>query len=225
MPDEKWFSGELLKLFSRQKECYRNVFGASQHYLTQILERKLTEEDLVTAQRAFYELRDRGYIFDVDGEHWYEATEKGQNALSSGEYKTSAGTRLVEHISDARILQVSEQAFDGGRFPDSVFHATKMLEVAIRNKSGLGPEILGKELILQAFHNERGNLTLPMCEMAQEREGVYFLMTGAITFLKNPESHRFTDWIDHEIAVKALQTIEFLLKLVDVSVIKEPTSV
>jgi len=220
MADIKWFSEKLLELFVKQKECYRNIFGASQSYLRSILSHAPTEDELVAAQRAFYELRDRGYIYDVDGENWYRATKSGKDALNTGVYKTAAGKRLIEFISDSRILQESEQAFDSGRFPDSVFNATKMLEVAIRNKASLGPEVIGQDVVVQAFHPEKGKLSLPMCEVDAEKQGALHLFMGVIAFFKNPESHRFTDWIDHEVAVRTLQTIELLLKLVDISAIK-----
>lgn len=220
MPDIQFFSEKLLSLFARKKEYYRNIFGASHSYLAEILKRSPGEEDLIAAQRAFYDLRNRGYIFDVNGEHYYELTEAGREALSSGYYKTSAGKRLIEFISDSRVLEVSGQAFDGGRFPDSVFLAAKMLEVLIRNKAALAPEVIGKDVVIDAFSPQRGKLIVPMCETESEKEGVLCLFKGVIAFLKNPESHRYTDWITHEVAVKALQTIEFSLKLVDSSVIK-----
>ena len=36
MSDIKWFAEKLLELFVKQRECYRNIFGASQHYLRSI---------------------------------------------------------------------------------------------------------------------------------------------------------------------------------------------
>jgi uncharacterized protein (TIGR02391 family) len=221
MADIKWFVEKLLELFVKQKEAYCNIFGASQSYLRHILGHAPTEDELVAAQRAFFELRDRGYIYDVSGDHWYIATKDGKEALATGIYKTSAGKRLIEFILDSRILQVSEQAFDSGRFSDSVFNAAKMLEVAIRDKAKLGPEIFGQDLIVDAFHPDKGKLIFPMCEVQTERQGLMHIFMGIIAFLKNPDSHRFTDWINHEIAVRALQSIEFLLKLVDASILRE----
>jgi len=219
MTDIKWFAEKLLDLFSRKKEAYYNIFGPK-HYLRQILGHEPNEEEAVAAQRAFYELRDRGYIYDCDGEHWYTITKAGKEALATGAYRTSAGRRLIEFISDCRILQASEQAFDNGKFSDSVFNAAKILEVAIRNKAGLGPEMIGQDVIVHAFHPEKGKLVLPMCEVDAEKQGALHLFMGTIAFFKNPESHRFTAWIDHEIAVRALQTFELLLKLVDLSTLK-----
>lgn len=221
MADIKWFAEKLLELFAKQKEAYFNIFGASQSYLRHILGHAPTEDELVAAQRAFYELRDRGYIYDATGDHWYRVTKVGKEALVTGVYKTSAGKRLIEFISDSRILQVSAQAFDSGRFPDSVFNATKMLEVAIRDKAGLGPEVFGKDVVVEALHPDKGKLVFSMCKLKSEKEGIMHIFMGTISFFKNPESHRFTDWIEHEIAVRTLQTIELLLKLVDSSVLRE----
>lgn len=216
MPDVKWFAGKLLECFVQSKEAYSNLFG--EHDLEQILGHEPNEDEMVAAQRAFWELLNRGFIYDVTGTHWYQATKSGKEALATGTYKTSAGKRLIEFITDSRILQVSEQAFDGGRFPESIFAAAKMLEVAIRNRASLGPEIVGQDVVVEAFHPEKGRLTLPMCEVYSEKQGALHLFMGTIAFFKNPESHRFTDWIDHGIAVRALQTIEMLLKLVDASI-------
>ncbi len=209
MADIKEWCGKLLEILSQQKESYHNLFMGMQD-----------ESESVNAQRAFYELISRGYIYDADGHHWYRATKAGIEAFKSGAYLTGAGRRLIEFVEDSRIIEVSEQAFDGGRLADSVFNASKMLEVAVRNKASLGPEIMGKDVITLAFHPEKGKLAFPMCETEGERQGAYQLFYGALLFLKNPESHRFTKWIDHETAVRALQTVEFLLKLVDSSILK-----
>ena len=215
MSDITWFAEHLLRLFSSKKEAYYNLFGASQSYLRHVLGHEPTEEELVAAQRAFHELRDKGYIYDVSGEHWYRTTQTGKKALETGAYKTEAGKRLLEFISYPRIIQASAQAFDGGRFADSVFHATKIVEVAVREKAQLPPNVIGRDVMTQAFKPGSGKLVFPMCETDAEADGAMFLYMGMIAFFKNPESHRFTDWIDSEVAIRALQNAELLLKILD----------
>jgi len=219
--DIKFFAKKLLETFVNGKVNFRNLFVGNAERIKQMLGRVPTEEDVVASQRACYELRNKGYIYDPDGEGWYIATKVGKAALESGAYETSAGLRLIEYILDTRILQVSEQSFDAGKFPDSVFNASKMLEVAIREKAQLGPDVTGKNVVIEAFHPERGKLTLPICAVNSEKEGVMYSLMGIIAFLKNPESHRYTDWIDHETAIKALQSIEFQMKVIDLAVPRE----
>jgi uncharacterized protein (TIGR02391 family) len=79
-----------------------------------------------------------------------------------------------------------------GEYDVAAFLAMKAVEVAVRDATNLGVEVLGKDLMRAAFHPERGLLTDMETEYG-ERQGRSDLFAGAIASYKNPGSHRDVD--------------------------------
>jgi len=97
--------------------------------------------------------------------------------------------QLPEDMLHASLRPTALRLFRQELFDTAVFEAFKVLEVSIRQASGLGDECLGTKLAARAFHPEDGPLTDKTAEPG-ERQALMNLMSGAIGSYKNPQSHR-----------------------------------
>lgn len=79
-----------------------------------------------------------------------------------------------------------------GNYDMAVFNAFKIVEIKVRELSGLPEETVGVELMRRAFAPENGPLTDRTVPKA-ERESLSHLFSGAIGCYKNPHSHREVD--------------------------------
>jgi len=218
MPDVSWFARRILEVLVNRQESYFSLLWPEGD-IAGWLGRAPTDEEQAAAQVAFQRLVLQGYIFvssfQPTGNHAYRTSETGKQALRKGKFDPEAGLPLSDFVSDDRVLDAAEQAFDGGRFGDAVFQAAKALEIAVRQKAELGSDDLGQNLMVDAFKAVGGRLKIPMCEVGAEQEGGKFLFMGMTLFFKNPGSHRLTEWIDRKTAIRALQFAELLFMLVD----------
>ena len=71
----------------------------------------------------------------------------------------------------------------------AIFQAFKLLEVSVRDKSGLSNDDIGVVLMRKAFKKDSGLLSNPE-EESSEQEALAHLYSGAIGRYKNPQSHR-----------------------------------
>ena len=85
----------------------------------------------------------------------------------------------------------------------------------VREKAGLSSSDFGTKLMSKAFKKDGGFLIHPLIENQEEQEGIHFLMRGAISYFKNPSSHRWIKWEDPNKVIKVLMFIDFILDLVD----------
>jgi uncharacterized protein (TIGR02391 family) len=72
----------------------------------------------------------------------------------------------------------------------------------------------------KAFNPKSGKLVVPTCAVAAEQEGVQSLFRGAISFFKNPSSHRTVDYNDRHIAVQVIAFAELLLDILSQTKLK-----
>lgn len=98
-------------------------------------------------------------------------------------------------------------------YHDVATNGFPILEDRIRAKIGVDPSYSGKKLIDYAFNPDTGKLTLG--ETQSEREAFYFIFRGALGFLRNPPSHRFTDDESNIETFEIICMIDLLLRLVD----------
>ena len=100
-----------------------------------------------------------------------------------------------------------------GDYDTAVFRAFKEVEVRVRDKSGLGDDLIGRELMVRAF-GPTGPLTnsdAPKGEQDAARE----LFSGAISFCKNPSSHREVQFENPREVVDLVCFANQLLRIVD----------
>jgi uncharacterized protein (TIGR02391 family) len=112
---------------------------------------------------------------------------------------------LPESLLHPQIAAECMTSFRAGKYDTAVFEAFKALEVAMRSGAQLGHELLGTKLAARAFNPEDG----PLSDAGQEggeRQALMSLMTGAVGYFKNPQSHRKVDltaWEAREMLVIA----------------------
>jgi uncharacterized protein (TIGR02391 family) len=112
-------------------------------------------------------------------------------------------------------------AFLRGEYDTAVFEAFREVEVSVRRAGRFQSDLVGKELMRQAFRPANPNnpdvppgpltdTTLPVAE----QEGMASLFAGAIGLYKNPQSHRNvpTEAID---AAEVIVFASHLLRMVD----------
>lgn len=102
-----------------------------------------------------------------------------------------------------------------GDFESAVFKAFKLLEERVRVKTNQSQAVIGVTLMDNAFKPEGGLLKHPRALTKAEQKGIHFMMRGAISFFKNPSSHRTVDWDDPNKLADVLGFAKFLLDLVD----------
>ncbi len=87
------------------------------------------------------------------------------------------------------------------------------IEVRVRGLSDLGDDLIGVDLMNQAF-GQGGSLTDPNA-VASEREGRRALFAGAYAVLRNPAGHRDVDYNDVAEAAEAVATASLLMRILD----------
>jgi len=101
----------------------------------------------------------------------------------------------------------------GKDYHDVVTNAFALLEDKIRHKLGVGREHFGEKLIDLAFNTYKGKLVLG--QTLAEKEGIYLLFKGAFSFLRNPPSHTLNVDEGRNAALKLMQMVDLLIKLID----------
>lgn len=101
----------------------------------------------------------------------------------------------------------------GKDYHDVVTNSFALLEDRIRSKLGVGREQFGEELVNLAFNPSKGKLVLG--ETPSEREGIYLLFRGAFSFLRNPPSHTLGVDEGRNAALKLMDMVDLLVKLID----------
>jgi uncharacterized protein (TIGR02391 family) len=107
--------------------------------------------------------------------------------------------------------------FLSGEVEPAVFLSVREVDVAVREASGFGKEMIGVKLMAAAFKPGEGPLHDPDIPTG-EQAGVMALYTGLIGALKNPSSHRQVDFDDPAEAVEVVLLADLLLRMLDRSV-------
>ena len=124
---------------------------------------------------------------------WFILTKDGLEAAQVQEFAAWVADRdLPESLLHSAIAAESLASFKVGKFDTAVFEAFRALEVRIRESAKLGHDLIGTRLAARAFNPEDGPLTDKNAE-AGERTALMNLMTGALGYFKNPQSHRKVD--------------------------------
>lgn len=109
-------------------------------------------------------------------------------------------------------------AYMKGDFDVAVFLAMKVVEVAVRDASGLDNSLVGKKLMQEAFRSN-GPLADPSAE-GGEQVARMELFSGAMGSFKNPQSHRDVDLDDPQEAMEIVLFANYLLRIVDARAVK-----
>lgn len=144
-------------------------------------------------------------------------SRQGEEALERGLPWLRAVSRL-----DIELLPVLEAKarpqFLRGDFEAAAFMATKEVEVAVREASGLPDSLIGTTLMQQAFRppknvDDAGGALYQPEDEAGEAVAIMNLFAGSIGLFKNPASHRRVDFNDPTEAAEVILLADLLLRL------------
>ena len=96
----------------------------------------------------------------------------------------------------------------------AIFQAFKLLEVTVRDKSGLSNDDIGVALMRKAFKKDSGPLSNPK-EENSEQEALAHLYSGAIGRYKNPQSHRIVGEDNPVSAAEKIILANHLIRLIN----------
>lgn len=126
----------------------------------------------------------------------------------------AAALALPREIIHPSIRDHVWSDFIRGRYDSAVLHAARNVEIAVRDACGLNDEHYGRELIIEAFHSERGRLT-DTGAVPNEKKARMNLFLGFIGSYKNPLSHRDINISDPHEAIEIVLMASHLLRIVE----------
>jgi len=149
------------------------------------------------------------------GRQWVYVTNRGKRLLESPDIGTYLkGNILPVKVLDPVLTRKVRPLFIRGDYDTAVFQAFKEVEIRVRKAASLPQELVGVDLMRNAFNPDNGKLTDMSCIKA-EREATSHLFAGAIGLFKNPSSHRDVNWQDPGECVELIYLANHLLRLVE----------
>lgn len=233
MANLDWFCRRLLEYFSRQKDCFHNVFQPYASFLKSALDREPTEKEIVLAQKAFKKLIDDMLIYDTNGDGWYTITEEGKRALESGDavpLNDTVETFLKRYDLHPKIKAVSSKLFADGHYKQAIQDAlveviTRVKEVAKCPKDSNGRELDGDQLMQRAFGCDGENEPLiKLNELADsfdkaEQRGFMYLYKG-IVGIRDKKAHLNFIQNDPHRTMEYLSLASLLMRLIEDDFVK-----
>jgi uncharacterized protein (TIGR02391 family) len=177
---------------------------------------ELTVDEMELTHVAIQELKNQGLIVkDIvqSNEAFWVLTEKGVDIVINNQDIDVYALRLEEVLKNPDLVDVCLSTFNEGDFETAIFKAYRFVEEKVREKAQLGAEDIGVTLMNKAFNPKSGKLVVPICAVTAEQEGVHSLFRGAISFFKNPSSHRTVDYNDRQVAIQIIAFAELLLDI------------
>jgi uncharacterized protein (TIGR02391 family) len=200
----------------RHTSSYRGVIDRSLSELFGTFD--LTDQESEDAFRAVSELVRDGYLVQnpqVLNDGVLKLTKEGKElAGKSLEDITLVSINLQDLLSHSDLREKVRDDFYAGEFESAVMKAYKMVEEAVRTKSGLSAAEYGADLIVKAFKSP-GHLKHPGAKTPAEAESLFFLMRGAFGWFRNPANHRTVDYSDAHGAAHVLAFANLLLDAID----------
>jgi uncharacterized protein (TIGR02391 family) len=181
---------------------------------------ELTVEEMEQTHVAIQELKNQGLIVkDIvqSDEAFWVPTQKGIDLVIKNQDIDVYALRLEEVLKNQDLLGVCLSAFNEDDYETAIFKAYRFVEEKVREKAQLGAEDVGTKLMNKAFNTTKGKLAIPTCVVTAEQEGVQSLFRGAISFFKNPSSHRTVDYTDRQVAIQIIAFAELLLDILSKS--------
>ncbi len=130
--------------------------------------------------------------------------------------KTAAIRRLGLEGLHPAVLKAAGDLFTDGHYADAIFNAFKLIEVTVRDRSGL--DLSGQDLMAKAFKEDAPRISVAV-ESGQsgkdEQRGFMFLFMGAIVGIRNPKGHGFVEQKDPQRALEYLAFASLLMRRLD----------
>jgi uncharacterized protein (TIGR02391 family) len=123
-------------------------------------------------------------------EGWFCLTRRGERLKSSADINAyRKGHLLPASNLQPILLEKVRPMFLRGDYDLATFEAFKQVEIGVRSAASLPADMVGVELMRDAFNASTGALTDKQA-VKGEREALAHLFAGAIGHAKNPGSHR-----------------------------------
>jgi uncharacterized protein (TIGR02391 family) len=145
---------------------------------------------------------------------WVFVTRRGREAAQSRE-AFERGRKAAQFPAAMLHPDLRGAAYDAlvrGNFQQAVSAAFRVLEVKIRNASGL--EGVGAALMRAAFHEDTGPLRSDVADRG-ERQALPHLFAGAFGWVRNPAIHRDVPMDDVSHAMEQLLFASLLLRIAE----------
>jgi uncharacterized protein (TIGR02391 family) len=216
---------ELKKMFL--KVLYETLYGSMDEYSSNIdyivsslmnlhYEIELTDKEIELTYVAIQELKNQGILVkdSYQSDDSYQVlTQKGKEIVEKMQDPDAYALRLEEVLKNQDLLNVCLDVFNEGDYETAIFKAYRFVEEKVREKAQLEARDIGIDLMNKAFKPSNGKLIVTTCAVPAEQEGVQSLFRGAISFFKNPLSHRTVDYNDRQVARQVIAFAELLLDI------------
>jgi uncharacterized protein (TIGR02391 family) len=139
-------------------------------------------------------------------------TRRGHEALAKSLAEIRAVDRVQENLHPLLQQRVRRQ-FLLGEYEQAIFVAMKAVEIRVRELGGFGDDVIGVDLMTQAFKPSG-----PLADSSApkgEIEGTMMLFRGAYAILRNPSGHREVSFDDVTEASEAVMTASLLMRMLD----------
>ena len=173
------------------------------------------EDAVLAITEAMAWLRSRALIARKPGQTADAAivvTRTGRRVATEGPTAFRASERLQGGIHP-QIEREARPQFLIGKYELGVFAAMKAVEVRVRQLGGFPDQVIGVDLMNQAF-GPAGRLTDSTVAKG-EQEGTRAFFAGAYAILRNPSGHREVNYDDISEAADGVQTASLLMRILD----------
>jgi uncharacterized protein (TIGR02391 family) len=185
------------------------------NYLLKVQNSGYRGEAALAITEAMAWLRARALIARTPGQTSDAAisiTRTGRRVAAEGPTAFRASERLQGGIHPA-VEREARPQFLIGKYELGVFAAMKAVEVRVRQLGGFSDQLIGVDLMNQAF-GPKGMLT-DRSTAKGEQEGTRAFFAGAYAILRNPSGHREVNYDDVSEAADAVQTASLLMRILD----------
>lgn len=210
-----------LTSLAQVERAYFNIRAYCGHFDTDIHGPMRSHTDRVATRNALLEawnyLERLGLIavdIDQSSSDNFFVTRRGHEAAQSVEAYRRAVQRAHFPATTFHpgLRGATYDAFVRGNFQQAVNEAFRVIEVRVRDASGLASS--GVPLMREAFHEDKGPLRSSSTDSG-ERQALAHLFAGAFGCVRNPGIHRALPGDDVSQAVEQLMLASLLLRLVD----------
>jgi hypothetical protein len=172
--------------------------------------RGFSDLDVLIAQEAFQLLQLRNLIMRDPDQDLYLLTTLGRVTEASDLFERIVDRAFVSQLAEIIDPELTRSCLDKS-YEDAITSAFRILEVRVRNRINAKPELVGTELMDDAFNPDRGKLVFG--ETSSERQAVYQIFRSAYMMLRNPPSHRYLEEFAGAEIVEIIMFVDFLLKV------------